>query len=533
MSEPFRNEPLLDFSTASRADAMRKSIEHVRSRLGASYPLVIDGHHVVSAATATFSSINPARPDEVIGVHITATPEHVSQAIDGAAAAFPEWSRTPVQQRIDCLLKTADVIQRRRAEFTAMLILEVGKPWTEADGEVAEAMDLLRWYAHQMDRLASSQHLTPIAGEDAEYFYVALGVGAIISPWNFPLAITTGMTSAALVAGNCVVVKPASNSATTVAWLVDALHEGGVPGPVLSYVTGSGSAIGDALVEDRQVRFIAFTGSREVGIRIHERAAVVGPGQIWLKRALLEMGGKNAVVVDETADLDAAALGIVQSAFSYQGQKCSAGSRAVVVESIQVSLLEKVVALALELNVGDPADRETSIGPVIDANAYAKINDYIRKGALEAHLAYSGDIPQSDGYFIRPTIFSAVPPGSTIAQEEIFGPVLAVIPAQDLADALSIANGTPFGLTGALYSRNPDAVADARSRFHVGNLYINRESTGALMGVHPFGGFNMSGTDSKAGGPDYLLFFMQGKSVGERLIDGQRVGASLAHARTH
>jgi 1-pyrroline-5-carboxylate dehydrogenase len=516
---PFRNEPATDFSDPDARAQFQAALDRVRDRLGQSYPLQIGGRAV--SGPETFDSVNPAHPDQVVGRHVAATVEDVDRAVRAAEEAFPAWSAVPAERRAELLFRAADLIRRRRHDLSALMVYEVGKSWDEADGETAEAVDLMEWYARQMLRLAEPQQLTPLEGEETAFYYVPLGVGAIISPWNFPLALTTGMMTAALVAGNTVVVKPSSVSATTVAWLIDLLLEAGrevdLPDGAINYLTGPGGRVGDALVDHPRVRFIAFTGSKEVGIRINERGARVQPGQIWIKRIQLEMGGKNGVVVDETADLEAAAEGIAISAFGFQGQKCSAGSRAILVDPVYEPVLQKVVERARALRVGDTTDPQNEIGPVVDANAERKILDYIEVGKGEGELMLGGEKVGDEGYFIAPTIFADVDPKARIAQEEIFGPVLSVIRARDFEDALAIANGTEFGLTGSLYSRDEQRLERAKREFHVGNLYFNRKSTGALMGVHPFGGFNLSGTDSKAGGPDYLLFFLQGKSLGRRL----------------
>ena len=512
---PFRNEPTTDFTRPENQQAFLEVLEHVRGQLGRSYPLRIGGRQV--SRPETFTSINPAHPDQVVGVHTVATVEDVNAAVEAAEAAFPAWSTTPAEQRAELLFRAADLIRRRRHDLSALMVYEVGKTWDEADGETAEAVDLMEWYGRQMLQLAEPQQLTPYEGEETAFYYIPLGVGAIISPWNFPLALTTGMMTAAIVAGNTVVVKPASVSATTVAWLVDLFGDLGLPDGVINYITGPGSQIGDALVDHPRVRFIAFTGSKEVGIRINERGARVQPGQIWLKRIQLEMGGKNGIVVDETADVDAAARAIAVSAFGFQGQKCSAGSRAILVDRVYEPVLTRVVEHARELRVGDTTDPDNTLGPVIDANAERKILDYIEVGKQEGELMLGGDKVGEEGYFIAPTVFADVDPKARIAQEEIFGPVLAVIRAGDFEEALRIANDTEYGLTGSLFSTDRQRLERAKREFHVGNLYFNRKSTGAMMGVHPFGGFNMSGTNSKAGGPDYLLFFLQGKSLGSRI----------------
>lgn len=401
------------------------------------------------------------------------------------------------------------------------MVLEVGKSWAEADADASEAVDFLEYYARQAVRIADSSHLlTEFPNEQLGYYYIPLGVGAIIPPWNFPAAICIGSTVAAIVTGNTAVLKPAEQS-PWVAWkLCEMFWSQGLPPGVINFITGPGHIVGARMVEHPQTRFIAFTGSREVGVRINEAAAKVQPGQKWLKRAILEMGGKDAVVVDETAPAEAAAQGIVASAFGFQGQKCSAGSRAIIVDANYDAVAQRVVALAGKLTIGAPdASADIDLGPVVDAEAMQKIMSYIELGTQEGKLLLGGEPVQTPegGYFIPPTIFGDVPPDARIAQEEIFGPVLALIRAKDFDEALAIANGTEYGLTGAVYTNLRERIERARHEYHVGNLYFNRKCTGAMVGVHPFGGFNMSGTDSKAGGPDYLLLFTQAKSVAERL----------------
>lgn len=514
LGAPFRNEPPIPLQLPAHREKLTSALAAVRQQLGRTYPLLIGGEQV--DGHSIFMSTNPAHPNEMIGRHVAASTDEIGAAVEAAEAAFPAWSAKSARERASVLWRTSELILQKRYELDALLVLEVGKSWEEADGEIAETVDLLRWYAGQMLRYGRVRRLTRIPDEDATFFYVPLGVGAIISPWNFPFALTTGMLSAAIVAGNAVVVKPASTSPTSVAWLAQLFSEAGLPAGVLNYVTGPGDVVGDALVDHPRIRFIAFTGSRDVGVRIHMRAAQIHHGQIWLKRTQLEMGGKNAVVVDETADLDAAAKGIVDSAFGYQGQKCSAGSRAIVVRDVYQQVIEDVVDRASKLRVGDPSNASVTVGPLIDEPAHQKVTRYVDIGQAEGRMVLGGGKVPAEGWYVPPTVFVDVAPESRLAQEEIFGPVLAIIPALDFDDAIRIANGTEYGLTGSLYTRVQSRAAFAGRHFHVGNLYINRKCTGALMGVHPFGGFNMSGTDSKAGGPDYLLFFLQGKAVGKR-----------------
>ena len=507
---PFQNAPFIDFTKEENRRAQMEALEQVKSELGQTYPLIIGGKKITNEAT--FASVNPSQPDQVVGYFSKATVEQANEAVQAAAQAFESWKRVPAEERAGYLFAAADLLKERRFLVNAWMIYEVGKSWPEADGDTAEAIDFLEFYAREMMRLADEQPLIHIDTEDNELVYIPLGVGAVIPPWNFPAAIMVGMTSASFVTGNTVILKPASTS-PMIAWqFMRILEDVGLPAGVVNFLTGSGSTIGDALIENPQVRYIAFTGSRDVGLRINELAAKPRKGQRWIKRTILEMGGKDAVVVDETADLDAAATGIVTSAFGFQGQKCSAGSRAIIVEPVYDQLLQKVIEKTKQLTVGDVTRPETSIGPVVDENALKKITDYIEVGKQEGRLVTGGG-HHGPGYFIEPTIIADVDPHARIAQEEIFGPVLAVIKAKDFDDALHIANDTEYGLTGSLYSNDPQRIEKAKEDYFVGNLYFNRKSTGALVGVHPFGGFNMSGTDSKAGGRDYLLLFTQAKAI--------------------
>jgi 1-pyrroline-5-carboxylate dehydrogenase len=507
---PFKNAPFTDFSKEENRKAQLEALEQVKGELGRTYPLVIGGKKITNEAT--FASVNPSQPEQVIGYFSRATVEQANEAVAAAAEAFESWKRVPAEERVGYLFAAADLMRQRRFHFNAWMIYEVGKSWAEADGDTAEAIDFMEYYAREMMRLADDQPLTHIEGEDNKLVYIPLGVGAVIPPWNFPCAIMVGMTSAAFVTGNTVVLKPASTSPAIAAQFMSILEEVGLPAGVVNLLTGSGSTIGDALIENLQVRFIAFTGSRDVGLRINELAAKPRKGQRWLKRTILEMGGKDAVVVDETADLDAAAAGIVASAFGFQGQKCSAGSRAIVVDKVYDQVLQKVTEMTKQLSMGDVTKPETLIGPVVDENAMKKISEYIEIGRGEGRVTVGGG-HHGPGYFIEPTVIADVDPHARIAQEEIFGPVLAVIRAKDFDDAMHIANDTEYGLTGSLYSKDPQRIERAKEEYHVGNLYFNRKSTGALVGVHPFGGFNMSGTDSKAGGRDYLLLFTQAKAI--------------------
>src|SRR5437660_2932708 len=507
---PFKNAALIAFTKEENRQAQMQALEQVKSELGRTYPLIIGGQKITTQDT--FASVNPSHPDQVVGYVSRATVDQAKAAVQAAATAFESWKRVAAEERAGYVFAAADLLKQRRFYYTAWMIYEVGKSWIEADGDTAEAIDFLEYYAREMVRLAGEHTLVRLEGEDNELVYIPLGVGAVIPPWNFPGAIMVGMTSASFVTGNTVVLKPASTSPAIAFQFMRMLEEVGLPAGVVNFLTGSGSTIGDALVESPQIRFIAFTGSRDVGLRINELAAKHQKGQRWLKRTILEMGGKDAVVVDETAELDAAAAGIVSSAFGFQGQKCSAGSRAIIVDQVYDQVLQKVIEKTKELTMGDVTQPDTIIGPVVDENAMKKISEYIEIGKGEGHLVTGGG-QHGPGYFIEPTVIADVDPHARIAQEEIFGPVLAVMRAKDFDDAMRIANDTEYGLTGSLYSRDPQRIERAKDEYFVGNLYFNRKSTGALVGVHPFGGFNMSGTDSKAGGPDYLLLFTQAKAI--------------------
>jgi 1-pyrroline-5-carboxylate dehydrogenase len=514
MLTPFRNEPLLDFSQPSNRAAMQAALDGLVSSLGRDWPLRIGADTVVTGDW--IESRNPARPDEVVGRVAAAGASEVARAIEAAQRAYPEWRRTDPHQRARILLKAAAILRRRAYEFSAVLVHEISKNWAEAWADTAELIDFMEFYAREMIRLQGDHASVPYAGEESCLVYVPLGVGIVISPWNFPLAIMGGMTAAAAVTGNTVIVKPASQAPVVAAMFMEVLEEASMPPGVVNFLPGPGGTIGDALVDHPQTRFVAFTGSRDVGVRIHQRAAVVQDGQIWLKRTILEMGGKDAIVADETADLDAAVEGIVASAFGYQGQKCSACSRLIVTQPVYDDLVERLVARAAKLKVGDPCNPDMNLGAVIDRSAQKKIQDYIAIGRNEGRVVLEGGSVPTEGWFVAPTIIADVNPEARIAQEEIFGPVLAVLRAASFDDAICIANGTQYGLTGAVYSRDRARLELARREFHVGNLYFNRKCTGALVGVQPFGGFNMSGTDSKAGGTDYLQLFMQAKSISER-----------------
>jgi 1-pyrroline-5-carboxylate dehydrogenase len=512
----FQNEPFVDFKTPDNARAMQAALDHVGAQLGREYDLIIGGNR--SRTEGKIRSLNPARPAQVVGVHQKAGAEHAEEAMAAALSAFETWSRVPVETRVSLVLAAAAIIRERKFEFCAWLTYEVGKNWAEADADVAETIDFLEFYAREALRLAGATTPIQYPGERNQLLYIPLGVGAVIPPWNFPFAIMAGMTAAAIVTGNTVILKPSSDSPTIAAKFVEVLEEAGLPGGVVNFCPGSGATFGNAIVEHPKTRFIAFTGSKAVGLDIHERAARTKPGQIWIKRTILEMGGKDSILVCADTDLDAAVDGVVASAFGFSGQKCSACSRAIVEASIYDVFVERVRERVAKLTIGDPVGNP-NMGPVVNKAALDSMLEYVESGKREGRLVAGGNAPETadGGYFLEPTVFADIPPDGVLAQEEIFGPVLAIIKVADFKEGLAVANNTEYGLTGALYTSDRESLDLATREYHVGNLYFNRKCTGAMVGAHPFGGFNMSGTDSKAGGPDYLYLFTQAKSVAEKL----------------
>ncbi|WP_068793735.1 L-glutamate gamma-semialdehyde dehydrogenase [Brevibacillus laterosporus] len=515
MQVEFKNEPFVNFNLPENKQAFQAALDIVESELGREYDLIIGGERIKTEKKSR--SMNPSQKDECIGVVSQADQELAEKAIQVAATTFETWKRVAPTARSRYLYKAAAILRRRKHEFSAWLVKESGKSWPEADADTAEAIDFMEYYARQMDQLGQRHPLPRIPGEDNELYYIPLGVGIVIPPWNFPLAIMVGMTTAALVTGNTVVLKPASTTPVIAAKFMEILDEAGVPAGVVNFVPGSGSEIGDYLVEHTLTRFISFTGSRDVGLRINELAAKHRPGQKWMKRLVAEMGGKDSIIVDNDADLELAAQAITASAFGFSGQKCSACSRAIIHADVYDEVLARVVEHTKALTVGNVSNPEFYTGPVVDEKAYNKILEYIEIGKQEGKLMAGGEKGPEEGYYIMPTVFADVAPDARIMQEEIFGPFVAFCKANDFDHALKIANNTEYGLTGSVISRNRAHLERAREEFHVGNLYFNRKCTGALVGVHPFGGFNMSGTDSKAGGPDYLLLFTQAKLVSELL----------------
>ncbi|MEY2601253.1 MAG: RHH-type transcriptional regulator, proline utilization regulon repressor / proline dehydrogenase [Verrucomicrobiota bacterium] len=513
--DSYENAPLVNFVYEQNQDRMREALARVRPQLGRKYPLVINGEKVWT--DKTIASINPTSPDDVVGHVAEAGIPEAERAVKAARDAFEKWSRTSFETRCRLLERAADIMHRRRFELSALEVFEVGKAWAEADGDIREAMDFCLFYAQQM-RLIGRPRLTQhVLGEESYQHYWPRGVAMIIAPWNFPMAILCGMTTAALVTGNTVIMKPAEQSAVIGAMLMEIFEEAGVPAGVLNYLPGKGSVMGAHLVDHKDVDLIAFTGSREVGLRIWESAGKTREGQRELKRVICEMGGKNAVIIDADADLDEAIVDTIYSAFGYQGQKCSACSRLIILEEIYPRAIERLLNAAASLRVGNPEEPGITVGPVIDRAAHKRILEYIEIGKNESRLAFQrADVPQQ-GFFIPPTIFTNVSPKNQIACEEIFGPVLSVIRAGDLDEAFEIANSTEFALTAGFFSRSPANIERAKAELVAGNVYINRSCTGAVVGRHPFGGFKMSGGGTKAGGADYLLQFVVPRVVTENI----------------
>ena len=512
----FHNEPFTDFSDPEQQAAFQAALQTVENEmLGRTWPCWIGGEQI--EGKETFESHDPGELTRLIGYCQQMTPDDAKVAVEKANEAFPEWAATDPEHRARIFFKAANLMRERKHWFSAVMCFEVGKSWVEADADTAETIDFLDYYAGQLLKVSQPQPVTPVAGERNQMIYIPLGVGAVISPWNFPLAIMAGMTSAALLAGNTVVLKPASQSPVIAAMWVELMHECGLPKQVLNFVTGPGSTVGAAMVEHPKTRFISFTGSRDVGLWIHERSAKPQKGQIWIKRLVAEMGGKDGILVDKDCNLDAAAAAVAGSAFGYQGQKCSACSRAMIHQDVYDSFIEKLLPHVEAIQMGHPADRHTPFGPMIDGAAKRKTLEYIEAGKQEGRLLIGGETGPSSGYYVKPTVFADVGPTARISQEEIFGPVLALTKVKDFEEGLQVANNTEYGLTGSVFTDDPQHKQQARDRFHVGNFYINRKCTGALVGGHPFGGFNMSGTDSKAGGPDYMLQFLQAKTISEKV----------------
>ncbi len=513
----FKNEALTDFSLKKNKKDFENALEKIKSRFSSEYPLVINGEEIYN--DDKLYTYNPSNKDQILGTFQKATVEQALKSVEIAYDTFQHWKNVKPEKRAEYLIKAAKIMRKRKHLFSAMMVAEVGKNWVEADADTAEAIDFMEFYAREMIRYSKKQPLTKIKGENNKLEYLPLGVGLVIPPWNFPLAILVGMTTASIVTGNTVILKPSSDSPAIAQMFVELMQEVKLPQGVLNFVTGGGSSIGDALVQHPLIRYISFTGSMEVGLRINELAAKNQPSQIWIKRVIAEMGGKDSIIIDsELYDFDDAVNGVIASAFGFQGQKCSACSRVIIDEKIYDKFCDSLVQKAKNIKV-DESYLNPGMGPVINSKSKEKILQYINTAINEGGiLIHGGKSIDKNGYFIEPTIIKDVSPNATIAQEEIFGPVLAVIKSKDFEESLKIANNTIYGLTGSVYSKNKKKLNKAEKEFFVGNFYLNRKCTGALVGVHPFGGFNMSGTDSKAGGRDYLLLFMQAKLISKKII---------------
>ncbi len=513
--KPYTNENVRDHKTPKATAAYQAAIAAVRRKTGKDYPLLIGNKKIHTKKKV--DSVNPCNPREVIGCASSATEAHAELALETAWKAFETWKHVPVEQRVKIILKASSLIRKRRLEFNALLTLEVGKNYWEADAETGEAIDFLEYYARRALETCQPIRTHQLPGERDHAEYIPLGAGVSITPWNFPFAIFLGQVCAPILAGNTMIVKPAEDSSVVAAWAINLLLEAGLPKGVVNYLPGHGEVVGKALVEHPRTRFIAFTGSRNVGLWINAEAAKVRPGQKFIKRVSLELGGKDGMVVDETANLDAAADAAVAGAFGFAGQKCSALSRLIVVKDVYKPLLAKVVERTEKLVMGQ-AEENHNVNAVINLESLEKNKRYLALAPKEGKVVLGGKAAKqaARGYFVEPTIVADVKPNARLAQEEIFGPILAVIPVRNFKEAMHVVNDTDYGLTGGLFSRNQERLDYAERELHVGNLYLNRKITGAMVGCHPFGGFNLSGTDSKAGGPDYLLHFLQMKSIARK-----------------
>jgi 1-pyrroline-5-carboxylate dehydrogenase len=509
----FKNETYTDFTKAANRAKMEKAIAEVESQFGKEYNIIIGGERI--RLENKFHSYNPSKKDEIVGTFQEADEKTADRAMEVASETFKSWRNTPAKVRADYLFRIANLMRKRRYELSAWMVLEEGKNWLEADADVAEAIDFCDYYAREALRYDKGAKILQYPGERDKQVYIPLGVGIVIAPWNFPLAILCGMTTASFVTGNTVIMKPSEDSSAIAAKFMEIIEEAKVPVGVVNYSTVHGRPAADYLVRYSKTLFITFTVSKAVGLYITEQAAKTQPGQIWIKRVITEMGGKDVIIVDAEADIDSAVTGVRASAFGYQGQKCSACSRVILDDKIFDEFMKKLIPTVEAIKIGPPKYYENYLGPVINEIAYNSILEYIKIGKSEGRLVCGGEPAEGDGWFIKPTVIADVPPTARIFREEIFGPVLSVSRARDFDHAIELVNDTEYGLTGAVYTTNRKKIEKAEREFHVGNLYFNRKCTGALVGVHPFGGFNMSGTDSKAGGPDYLLLFLQAKSIAE------------------
>lgn len=511
----FKNCKFRDYTKEEDKARMLKARSKVRGEFGKVYPMVING--LARMSGPTINSYNPSNKEELIGAAGRGSERDAEDALDAATKAFESWSRTSIEERVDIILKFKGLLTERRDEMNAWCVFESGQTWAEADGEVAEAIDFADFYSRDAEKACRPQKVTKKFDEEGYVQNTPMGVGAIIPPWNYPFTIPAGLVIASVLAGNTVVLKPASDTPVTAAKLVELLQEAGLPEGVVNFVPGSGDEVGRHLVNSPKTRYVGFTGSRDVGFKIYEEMAKRQEGLKWMKELTAELGGKNAHIIDSEANLELAVPHSIMAGYGRQGQKCSSGSRMIVVKKVYKTFVDMLVAAAEKLKVGPAEDLANDMGPVINQSAFNNIMRYIDIGKSEGRLAFGGTGDCSKGYFINPTIIKDVAWDARIAQEEIFGPVLAVIKARDFEDAIRIANSTGYGLTGAVFTENEENILTAIRNFLVGNLYINRKCTGALVGVHPFGGFNLSGTDSKTGGPGYVAQFMKPMTVARRV----------------
>lgn len=515
----FTNEPLTDFTVATNRDAMTNAIAEFNAELQRAGPPsvtpVING--IRSQGGTSFVRTNPAQPGAVIATVRGATVDEAKSALAAARKAQPGWEEIPATERAQIMRTAAQKMREQRFSLSAVIIAESGKPWAEADADVAEAIDFLDYYAMEMERLEGRRSMSSLPGEENWYFYQPRGVCVVISPWNFPLAIACGMAAAALVTGNTCILKPAEQTSLIAARLFDLFIKAGVPPEVLHFLPGVGEEVGPELVSSPLTDMIAFTGSKAVGLSIISEAARTKPEQRSIKKVIAELGGKNCVIVDEDADLDDAVKGVLQSAFGYAGQKCSACSRVIVVGAAYETFVKRLTAAAADIIVGDPSDPATFLPPVVDHEAQARILSTIAAAKRTEKCVFEGNAPRS-GCFVPATIFADVTPQAAIWKEEIFGPVLAIRQAKSFEAAVAEANDSAYALTGGVFSRSPKNLEYAQRRFKVGNLYLNRKITGALVHRQPFGGFKMSGVGSKAGGPDYLIQFMEPRAITENTM---------------
>jgi RHH-type proline utilization regulon transcriptional repressor/proline dehydrogenase/delta 1-pyrroline-5-carboxylate dehydrogenase len=505
----------LDFAISEPRQRMQGEIQSLMKAPPVAVPVVIDGREQKSSRT--LDKTNPSHPSHVVSRMALATTDQAEAAVQAARNGFHKWKDVPAEERCRILEKAADIMVRDRYALCALEVAEVGKTWVEADGDITEAIDFCRYYAQDMRKLAKGSRVGHVLGENSHYHYLPKGIALVIAPWNFPFAILCGQVAAALVTGNTVIMKPAEQSAGIAYRLFEILREAGLPKDACQFLPGLGEDVGAYLVDHKDVDLIAFTGSKAVGLHILKTAGNTLPGQKGVKRCIIEMGGKNALIIDSDADLDEAIIATLYSAFGFQGQKCSASSRVIVVQENYDRFVDRLIEAARSLTVRPAEDPLAYMGPVVDEEAQQRILKMIEVGKTEGTLAFQGEVPR-EGFFVPPTIFKDVAPNARIAQEEIFGPVVAIIKAKDIDEAIDIANGVEYGLTGGVFSRSPANIEKVKQRLEVGNLYVNRGITGAMVDRHPFGGFKMSGVGSKTGGPDYLRQFLEPRVITENTV---------------